>query len=292
MYEPVAWCNFLLILVTCVVSYCGFRSREVEEKYIFNPERILAGKEYYRLVTSAFLHANWGHLLCNMVSLYLFGRMLEGSLGKADFLCIYFGAVVGGDLLALYVHRHHEYRSYGASGGVCGVIFAYILLFPGAGIRLYFALPVPGWLYAIGFVLLSFYGMKTNAGNVGHDAHLGGAIVGLLIAAGLQPEAVRYNWKVFLIVLSMAVLLLIYLWCNPLFLPLSGFIERTFRAGNRRARLARHRQENLQVDAILEKIAKRGVASLTVEEKALLDEVSGKYRRRAESKKPDSGLAI
>src|SRR5882672_6773461 len=109
-------CNFLLIVATVLVSYLGFRSREIEEKYIFHPERILAGKEYYRLVTSAFLHANWRHLAFNMFSLYLFGGPVEMYVGKAQFLSIYFGAVIGGDLLSLYVHRHHEYRSYGASG--------------------------------------------------------------------------------------------------------------------------------------------------------------------------------
>ena len=77
MNEPLALCNLLLILVTVAVSYAGFRDPGVEEKYIFRPESILAGKEYYRLVTSAFLHAGWAHLAWNMVSLYLFGRVLE-----------------------------------------------------------------------------------------------------------------------------------------------------------------------------------------------------------------------
>ena len=145
MSEPLAWCNLLVILVTVAVSYAGFRDPEVERKYIFRPESILAGKEYYRLVTSGFLHAGWGHLVCNMVSLYLFGSMLELSMGRADFLLIYFGSVIGGSLLSLYVHRHHDYLAYGASGGVCGVIFAYILLFPGAGVRLYLSRADP-WL--------------------------------------------------------------------------------------------------------------------------------------------------
>src|ERR1035438_7334485 len=105
MYEPVAFCTTLVILVTCVVSYLGFRSPAVEEKYIFCPERILAGKEYYRLVTSAFLHSGWGHLVWNMVGLYSFGRSLEWALGMGHFLLVYFGAVVGGNLLSLYVHQ-------------------------------------------------------------------------------------------------------------------------------------------------------------------------------------------
>lgn len=292
MNEPLAWCNLVLILVTVAVSYAGFRNPEVEEKCIFRPQSILAGKEYYRVVTSAFLHAGWSHLLWNMVSLYLFGATLELSLGKMDFLLIYFGAVIGGSLLALYRHRHHDYLAYGASGGVCGVIFAYILLFPGTGISLYFVVPIPGWLYALGFMLGSFLALKKARDNIGHDAHLGGAIVGLLIAAGLRPEAAASNWKILLLVLALAISLLVYLWANPLFLPTLSFLDRPFSAKTPRTNWPRHKQESMQVDAILDKVARSGVPSLTAGERALLEETSGRLRRRAESEKPRSGLVI
>jgi membrane associated rhomboid family serine protease len=292
MNEPLALCNLLVILVTVAVSCAGFRYSWVEEKYIFRPESILARKEYYRLVTSGFLHAGWSHLLWNMVSLYLFGKILEWSLGWADFLLIYFGSVIGGNLLSLYVHRHHDYQAYGASGGVCGIIFAYLLLFPGAGIMVYLAVPIPGWLYAIGFIVGSFIAMKKARDNIGHDAHLGGAIVGLLIAAALRPEAALYNWKIFLLVFVPAVLLLVYLWVNPFFLPVPSFLARPFRARSGRATLPRHKQEALEVDAILDKIRRTGADSLTPGEKAVLEGVSQKLRRRDESRKPESRLAI
>jgi len=292
MHEPVAICTSVLICATCVASYLGFRSPGVEEKYIFCPERILAGKEYYRLVTSAFLHGGWGHLLWNMVGLYSFGRTLEWSLGVGDFLLIYFGGIVGGNLLSLYVHRHHIYAAVGASGGVCGVIFAYLLLFPGAGVALYFALPIPGWLFAIGFIVGSFVAMRNARDNIGHDAHLGGAIVGLLIAAALEPAAARENWKILLLVLVPSMLVLVYLWFNPLFLPVWSLLGRAFQARAGQPRPSRGRPEASQVDPILEKIAKTGLDSLTTQERALLEEVSGQYRRRADSRKPDSDLAI
>jgi membrane associated rhomboid family serine protease len=278
--------------VTCVVSYAGFRSREVEEKLIFRPESILAEKEYYRLVTCAFLHSGWNHLLWNMVGLYIFGRIVEWSLGVTSLLAIYFGAVIGGSLLSLYVHRHHQYQAYGASGGVCGVVFAYLLLFPGAGIRLYFALPIPGWLYAIGFMVGSIVAMKQARDNIGHDAHLGGAIVGLLIAAALHPEAALANWTIFLLVLVPAILLLVYLWLNPLWLTIRPFWARGFPTKSRRSKLPAYKQENARVDALLDKVARDGMHSLTAEERAFLEGVSNRYRRREESKKPESGLAI
>ena len=294
MNEPTALCSYLVILLTGLFSYCAFRSRSVEEKYIFNPESILAWKEYHRLITSGFLHAGWWHLLWNMLTLYWFGPAIEFFLGKAQFLLVYFGAIIGGNLLSLYVHRHHEYRAYGASGGVCGIIFAYILLFPGVRLSIW-PVPyyVPGWVYAIVFMLGSFYAMKhNNKGDIGHDAHLGGAIIGFLIVAALHPESVRFNPVIFSIVLGMAVLLLIYLWLNPVFLPVSSFFGRGSRTKPAPGALSKHKRENLEIDAILDKIAKNGIDSLTPAENARLTELSAKYQRRAESKKPESGLAI
>lgn len=291
MHDQWATCTTLIILLTGVVSFLAFKSRDVEDRFIFNPESILAWKEYYRLVTSAFLHADWRHLLMNMVSLYFFGNPVELFLGRAQFLLVYFGAVVSGNLLSLYVHRHHDYKAYGASGGVCGVIFAYILLFPGAGISfIYFPIAIPAWLYAICFIVGSFFAMKAGRDNVGHDAHLGGAIVGLLLTAALNPWSVRANLSAFLIVLGAAILLLIYLWLNPLFLPVSSFLTRAPKTRTRFPKAPKYKRENLEIDVILDKITVSGVDSLTPEERSVLDGVSKKYKRRAESKKPQSGL--
>src|SRR5258708_1351195 len=291
MNEPIGLRNAMIIGLTCRVSWLGFKSRAVEEKYIFEPEAILAWKEYYRLLTSGFLHAGWWHLLVNMLSLYLLGRYVEISFGAGHFLMIYFGAIVGGNVLSLYVHRHHEYRAYGASGGVCGIIFAYILLFPGAGIYP-FMLPfaIPAWLYAIGYIAFSFYGMKEhNRGNIGHDAHLGGAILGLLIAAALYPESVRYNALVFLIVLVSALALLVYLWLNPLFLPAASFAGQGSYFRRLRFTPRKGREPDFDIDTILDKIATGGLESLPPHERTFLESTSQKYRRRANSQKPESG---
>ncbi len=289
--EPVAWCTVLLIAVTVLVSFLAFQNPALERKYIFSPESILAHKEYYRVVTSAFLHADWWHLGWNMLALYSFGRALEMFFGWPEFLLIYFSAIIGGSLLALFVHRHHQYLAYGASGGVCGIIFAFILLFPGAGVS-FFIVPMPGWLYAIVFLAISFFAMKRGIGNVGHDAHIGGAIIGLLVAAVLNPSAVRDNLFVFLIVLVSATLLLAYLWWNPHLVPGTPSNGRPFFKRAQKSSPPPFTREVLQIDAILDKIAQSGVESLTAEEKSYLDSVSGKYQRRADSKKPESGLTI
>ncbi len=295
MDMPITTCNGLVILVTSVVSYLGFRNSEVRQRYLFEPESILAGKQYYRLVTSGFLHADWSHLFLNMLTLYWFGSGVEAFVGSTRYLMVYFGAIVGGSLLSLYVHRHHVYQAYGASGGACGLIFAHILLFPWSRIMV-FPLPyyIPTWLYAIGFVVGSFYALKRGKDNIGHDAHLGGALVGFLIAAALVPAAVRYNFRIFLLLLGLNLGVLIYLWFNPLFLPSESFLDRGCSAEPKRWRVIRRRPapRQLKVDDILEKVSKSGIHSLSAEEKAALTRTSEKYRRRADSKKPESDLNI
>jgi len=292
MHAPSEICTLVTIAVTVGFSWLAFARPELEHKYIFDPRRILARKQYYRLVTSGFLHADWGHLGLNMVSLYFFGPSIERVLGYEQFLYIYLGSIIGGNLLSLYVHRHHEYRAYGASGGVCGIIFAYILLWPGSSIGL-FLLPVyvPGWLYVIPFMAGSFYALKAGHDNVGHDAHLGGAIIGLLITALLHPRAVRYNWLVFLLVFGGAAGLLVYVWANPMRLGTLSF-QSLRRSKTARSKLPKYKQEQLDLDRLLDKAAAHGLESLTEQERTFLREVSAKSRRRSQSKKPDSGLSI
>jgi membrane associated rhomboid family serine protease len=295
MYGSIEPCTGLLMVATVVTSAVVFANRAFEPRFIFEPESILARKEYYRLVTSAFLHADWQHLIVNMLSLYFFGGAVEYALGRPLFLLVYFGAIVGGSLLSLYVHRHHEYRAYGASGGVCGILFAYILLFPGASIYAFpLPVPIPAWLYAALYLTYSFWGMKTGRGNVGHDAHLGGAIVGLLLAAAFEPAAVQRNLLVFLLVLGVALLVLLYLWFNPLFLPLKALLSGGAKLPRRRSAPTplRPRAEQVKVDELLEKISREGLHSLTDAERALLEDVSAKHRRRGESHKPQSDLVL
>jgi membrane associated rhomboid family serine protease len=293
MYGQTGSCTLATIAVTVVFSCTGFARPELEERCVFDPQRILAWKQYYRLLTSGFLHADWRHLGLNMVSLYFFGPSIEFALGPEQFLLIYLGSIVGGDLLSLYIHRHHEYRAYGASGGVCGIIFAHILLWPGSSVGI-FVLPVsvPGWLYVILFMAGSFYAMKAGRDNVGHDAHLGGAIIGLLLAAALCPEAVRQNWQIFLLVFVGALALLVYLWLNPLLLPSIAVPSLRWARKRQVPKLSSYRQLEKDLDAVLEKVAETGIDSLNEKERALLNEFSSKYQRRSESKKPESGLAI
>src|SRR5579864_2287197 len=199
MHDPAAICTIIIIVLTTFCSLMGFRDPAFTEKFIFSPTEILACKQYYRLFTAAFLHADFNHLLTNMLTLYLFGSVMEVFVGSGEFLLIYFASIVGGSLLSLWLHRNHEYRSYGASGGVCGVVFSYIALRPTGTILAHLFIPMPAWAYGILFLVGSYIALKRGRDNIGHDAHIGGAIIGLWTTGALQRWAVQQNLKWFLL---------------------------------------------------------------------------------------------
>src|ERR1700754_1606836 len=123
--------GLILIIANFAISYKGFTNEAFFDRYKFEVDKILINKDYKRLVTSGFLHVSWSHLIFNMISLYFFSGV-ESYLGSGRFLIIYFSSLVGGELLSLLVHKNHgEYSSVGASGAICGIIFAAIAILPG-----------------------------------------------------------------------------------------------------------------------------------------------------------------
>lgn len=194
---------------------------------------------------------------------------------------------------------------------MAGIIFAYILLFPGGSINLYFFFGVPSWLFAVIYLAGSFYAMQRGMSNVGHDAHLGGALVGLFTAASFHPDAIRYSPWWFGGITVATILLFFYMARNPLFLPLDGIdltrakpssarestefsLRRLFNFPRRKSPVPAgpSAQPERQVDALLRKISESGIDSLTREEKELLNEISHKYRRRESRQDPQSGFPL
>jgi membrane associated rhomboid family serine protease len=281
--ESIPILTFAILAVTAWWSFQGFRNPYFREKYIFNPERILAEKEYFRLLTSGFLHADWTHFLFNAFSLYFFGRSLELFFGIKTLLLVYFGSIIGGGLLSLYLHRHHEYRALGASGGVCGVIFASIFLLPGGSIYIFpLPVPIPTWLYAIGFIVGSFLELRRQASNIGHDAHLGGAVVGLLITTALHPSIVPQQPLLYVTVLGLSTGLFLYLWRCPLGFPTTNPLDRWRRfISKKRSQMDRARSlsDDQEMDRLLEKVSRSGLHGLSPSERQRLEEIARKKRR-------------
>jgi membrane associated rhomboid family serine protease len=276
VFEDLPIATFLTIAVTVGVSIRAFRDEALREKLIFNPEAILLFKEWYRIVSSGLLHLDVNHLLWNMVTLFLFGHGVEDAFGPPVFLTVYLGSIVGGSLLSLWIHRHHEYRALGASGGVCGILFAWILLFPGGSVYMFFIpIGIPGWLYAVAYLAYSFIAMKYGWGNVGHDAHLGGAVVGLLIAAVIEPLAVAQSPWLFTTILLLGGLLFLYLWKNPLMLPLKQFLPE-LRAQPKPSPRRSSGPTDDEVNAVLEKVSRSGIQSLSAKERQVLERAAKK----------------
>jgi len=269
---PIA--TILIIVATVAVSFLAFKDDALRNRLIFSPRAILANKEYYRIVTSAFLHADWQHLFFNMITLGLFGQMMEPAVGIGRFILIYFAGIVGGNQLSLYLHRNHEYFALGASGGVCGIVFSSVFLFPGESIgSVFLPFGIPGWLYAILFLGTEFYGGRRQRTNIGHDAHLGGAIIGLLTATALFPEIVLWSPRLYATVIVLTLGIFIYFWKNPLNLPLQDWSRRESSSPEKPLQSGPTADE---VDTVLEKVAQSGIQSLTKKERKILEQASKK----------------
>ena len=270
----------LLIAITVFVSYKGFSNRSFFDGYKFEVDRILVNRDYKRLVTSGFLHVGWTHLLFNMLALYSFSGLVQTALGSLSFLVIYFASLVGGNLLSLFIHRRHgDYSSVGASGAVAGVMFASVALFPGMRISM-FPLPisVPGWVYALLYVLISIYAIRSRKNNIGHDAHLGGALVGMLLALIIQPSALLENLGVILIILLPCVVFIYLIITRPETLFVENLFYKThkdFYNIDHQYNVRRADQQQ-EVDRILDKISRTGMGSLSRKERDTLEEYSKK----------------
>lgn len=201
---------YALIGATVLFSIQGFNSRSFFDRYMLRVGSVLNGKEYIRMVSSGFLHADWMHLLFNMMTLYFFGPEVIFITGPIYFAIIYFGSLLFGNLISVYFNRSNwMYSAIGASGAVSGVIFAAIILVPEMSLFILpIPFPIPGWAFGIGFVLFSIYGMKKQIGNIGHSAHLGGGISGIIITILLIPSVLRSSWLIIILILIPFVILM------------------------------------------------------------------------------------
>lgn len=267
----------VLLLANGIVTYQGLKDPGYLARHAFQVGRILGYREYGRLLSSGFLHVSWLHFGMNMVTLLAFSYALEVVLGPQQFSLLYAASLLGGNLLALFLHRHDSgYQAVGASGAVSGLVFASIALFPGIEVGIPFTeIFLPGWLYGVLYTLFSIYGIRARLGNIGHDAHLGGGLVGLLTAVLLMPAALQVNYLPILAIVVPAVgfifLIIRYpavLTAGRLFAPPTGLLTLDDRDN------ATRRQREAELNRLLEKINDRGLDSLSPREKEQLRQLS------------------
>ena len=187
----------MIIAVTVIISFIAFNNQQLFEKYKFNVGAILQRKEYIRLLSAGFLHADLLHLLFNMMTLYFFGPIVVQAFGEVGFLIVYLGSILLGNIFSLYLYKNQSwYSAIGASGGVSGILFASIAMIPDLGIYFFFIpIPIPGYIFGFLYFAYSVYMMLNpkQHDNIGHAAHLGGAFFGLVYAVALQPERAIQN---------------------------------------------------------------------------------------------------
>jgi len=201
----------LIIAVNLLVSFKGFGDEYFFRKYEFHIGSIRAG-EHVRMITSAFLHADLGHLFFNMFTLYMFAPVVIQYFDNFSFLSIYVGSLVFGSLLTLLFHKDdYSYRAIGASGAVTGILYSAILLQPDMSLYLFFIpIPIPAYLFGIGYLLYSIYGMKAKNDNIGHTAHFGGAIGGYLLTIIKEPQMITDNtFMVILLAIPIVILFIL-----------------------------------------------------------------------------------
>jgi len=194
---PAASFIFVITIATSVYSFLYDQS--IIDKFILHPWSIVRERQHYRILTSALLHANWTHLLVNMVTFYFFVFQLETSIGHWQFVAVYVGSLIISTISPIMRNKDRpEYYALGASGAIAGALFSMIIYmlvyYPSAQILLFFIIPIPTWLFPILYIGYSYWADKRGKDNIGHDAHLWGAIGGFFLTLILDPDAAVALW--------------------------------------------------------------------------------------------------
>ncbi|MFT5601345.1 MAG: membrane associated rhomboid family serine protease [Flavobacteriales bacterium] len=180
----------IIIGITCLTSYNAFNNRDLKYKMMCSPYAIKHHNKWWQLLSHGFVHADVTHLFFNMFVLYSFGNIMEvitvslsGQVaGTLIYLVLYFGGLALASVPSLIKHGDNiNYHSLGASGAVSAVLMAFIILFPTNILELYFAIPIPAWLFGGLYIAFETYSNKNGRSNVAHDAHLAGLAFGAIM---------------------------------------------------------------------------------------------------------------
>ena len=188
--------TIILIVITVAVSFAAFNNAKMMNMLQFNASKIIYKKEYHRLITHAFVHANWEHLFVNMIVLFSFGTAMEkyfeeyfGNNHILYFFLLYFGGILASNMYALVKHyKNYFYNAVGASGAVASVLFAAIFFDPWNMIYFFGILPIPGIIFAALYLVYSYQMSNKQKDNVAHDAHFLGALFGFIFPILLNPR--------------------------------------------------------------------------------------------------------
>lgn len=192
--------TYVIIAITAAISIIAFNNRDLFSRLLLSPYKVIHKKEYHRIVTHGFLHADWTHLLVNMFVLWSFGLGLESWFNQlyyndyisspiVHFLTTYLGGIVISSLSSIKKHHNsYYYSSVGASGAVSAVVFATIFFNPWQPLYFFAVLPIPGIVFGVGYLIYSNYMSKKEGDNINHDAHFYGAVFGFIYPLLISPS--------------------------------------------------------------------------------------------------------
>ena len=179
---------FLLIIINVLLSFRAFKDGLLFNRLKFNVKAVQLG-EQYRLITAGFIHVDNNHLFFNVFTLFIFGGNVVHGLGNINFILLYFISLTLGNLLALFYHRQNPYyTAVGASGAIMGVVYSSILMFPDMKLMLlFFPVPMPAYIFGVGYLIYTLFGIRSQRDGIGHTAHFGGAIGGIMCTLVFDP---------------------------------------------------------------------------------------------------------
>lgn len=190
--------TIIIIIITVLISLVAFNNTDIFQKTLMNPFMVVRKGQYWRMITSGFIHGSYIHLGFNMFTFYFFGGLVEQVFAELMpgiwwlvFILFYLSAIVISDLPTLFKQKDNlSYNSLGASGAVSAMVFVSILYFPLNKIYLFAVIGIPGFILGILYILYSYFQGKNMSDNINHDAHLYGAIYGLVFGILLYPPSV------------------------------------------------------------------------------------------------------
>jgi len=195
-----------LVAANVIISLIAMNNHEVLSKAIMWPYGVKRQNQFYRFITSGFIHADYMHLFFNMFTLFFFGKVVEtyftvfGLGGKISYIALYFLGLIASDLPTYFKYKdNYNYQCLGASGAVSAVVFAAVVFDPWGSIYLYGALKISALVYAVLYIWYCIYMSKKGTDNINHDAHLWGALFGLgftiALIAAMQPQLMEYIFE-------------------------------------------------------------------------------------------------
>ncbi len=193
-YLTVAPVASVIFAITIIISLIVFYNENLYDRLILQPYNVSRGQYVYTLITSGFIHADWMHLIFNMMTFYFFAFQLEATIGHWQFALLYMLSMILSDIPSVIKHKNDLwYRSLGASGAISAVVFSAILFNPLGKMGLIFIpIQIPAVLFGVLYLVYCTYASKQGQGNINHDAHLFGALSGVMITVLLIPQVVPY----------------------------------------------------------------------------------------------------